>query len=227
MNKLRLSKTWLALALMALLLSTSAAIQAAPAAQGVQPQATELPPQSKIERRLEMAVTSGEQVGIFITFGEKPDLSRAYKMGWEERGKFVYETLKRTADKSQARVRAFLDARKIPYQSFFVDNSIYIQTGDSPLLNNLAALRAAQGDGPAAEAGWRAALAANPRYLPALVNLAILLTDTGRHTEAVETWRTVLRVDPGNATARRVLRELDPSGSLPERAGAHEREVED
>ena len=94
-------------------------------------------------------------------------------------------------------------------------------------LNNLAALRAAQGDGPAAEAGWRAALAANPRYLPALVNLAILLTDTGRHTEAVETWRTVLRVDPGNATARRVLRELDPSASLPERAGAHEREVED
>jgi cytochrome c-type biogenesis protein CcmH/NrfG len=63
--------------------------------------------------------------------------------------------------------------------------------------------------------------------LPALVNLAILLTDTGRHTEAVETWRTVLRVDPGNATARRVLRELDPSASLPERAGAHEREVED
>ena len=94
-------------------------------------------------------------------------------------------------------------------------------------LNNLAALRAAQGDGRAAEAGWRAALAANPRYLPALVNLAILLTDTGRHIEAVETWRTVLRVDPGNETARRVLRDLDPGAPLPERLGGHEREVED
>jgi subtilisin family serine protease len=140
MNKLRLSKTWLVLALAALLLSTSAAIQAAPAVQrGARPQATELPPQSKIEQQLQTAVTSGEQVGVFITFADKPDLSRAYKMGWEERGKFVYETLKQTADESQARVRAFLDARQIPYQAFIIDNSIYIRTGDSPLLDNLAA----------------------------------------------------------------------------------------
>ena len=80
-------------------------------------------------------------------------------------------------------------------------------------LNNLAALRAYQGYASSAEAGFRAALAANPRYVPALVNLGILLTDSGRTAEAIRTWKLVLTVDPKQQTARRVLHELETSGT--------------
>jgi Tfp pilus assembly protein PilF len=47
--------------------------------------------------------------------------------------------------------------------------------------------------------------------LPALVNLGILLTDSGRRDEAVATWRRALAVDPSNARARRALATLDPT----------------
>jgi tetratricopeptide (TPR) repeat protein len=100
--------------------------------------------------------------------------------------------------------------------------ALRIVPGYEQALNNLATLHAVQGDGAAAEAGWRAALASNGRYLPALVNLAILLTDTGRHPEAIVMWKRVLAVDPQNAEALRVLRELDPSAvpaSLPGASG--------
>jgi tetratricopeptide (TPR) repeat protein len=75
-------------------------------------------------------------------------------------------------------------------------------------LNNLAALRGEQGDGREAEAGFRAAVDANPRYLPALTNLAILLTDTGRGEEARTIWRRVLTIEPNDQRAAAALRSL-------------------
>jgi hypothetical protein len=47
-------------------------------------------------------------------------------VSWEQRGGFVFQALLAVAQRSQAPVRAQLDSRRIPYQSFYSDNSIYI-----------------------------------------------------------------------------------------------------
>jgi subtilisin family serine protease len=58
-------------------------------------------------------------------------------LSWAERGDLVYNTLLATAQRSQAQVRAYLDARRIPYQSFIIDNSIYIPGAAINTVNDL------------------------------------------------------------------------------------------
>jgi tetratricopeptide (TPR) repeat protein len=69
----------------------------------------------------------------------------------------------------------------------------------------------------AAELELRAALAINPRYLPALRNLANLHEDLGRREEALATYARILELDPlafeslaRSASLRRVERPDDP-----------------
>ncbi|MGH8133112.1 MAG: tetratricopeptide repeat protein, partial [Steroidobacteraceae bacterium] len=49
----------------------------------------------------------------------------------------------------------------------------------------------------AAESELRSALALNPRYLPALRNLANLHEDLGRRDQALATYGRILQLDPG------------------------------
>ncbi len=83
--------------------------------------------------------------------------------------------------------------------------AIEIVPGHEQALNNLGALRASQGDAHAAEAGFRAAVQANPRYVPAWTNLAILLTGNARYREALDAWRMIRALDPDNAVAQQAL----------------------
>ncbi len=64
---------------------------------------------------------------------------------------------------------------------------------------NLGSLHAVRGDAAAAEAEYRAALAIDPLFVPAWVNLADLLRTTGRETEAATTLREGIAVASGNA----------------------------
>jgi tetratricopeptide (TPR) repeat protein len=74
--------------------------------------------------------------------------------------------------------------------------------------NNLGALRAVQGDAAAAEAAFRQAITANPRYIPAWTNMAILLTNQGRYDEAITAWRTIVSLAPENSLAKKTMQQL-------------------
>ena len=114
--------------LILMLLSAGIVTWAAPNDQDNAPSQSyvEQGPIDKIESTLQTALDVKGRANMFIVFPDKPDLSPAYSMSWDERGKFVYETLRKTAEQSQAKVRAWLDAENIPYQAFIIDNSIYI-----------------------------------------------------------------------------------------------------
>jgi len=63
----------------------------------------------KIEGALLDEVSTNGPADFIIRFSEQADLSPAYSMDWEARGDFVYNTLRETADRSQANAKAILD----------------------------------------------------------------------------------------------------------------------
>ena len=66
-------------------------------------------------------------VDCLIYFKNQPDLSAARNLSDKlQMGRFVYHKLRSEVDISQKRVRAFLDANALSYQSFFVVNAIRI-----------------------------------------------------------------------------------------------------
>jgi subtilisin family serine protease len=77
---------------------------------------------------LEKIATDGS-ADFIVRFTEQADLSPAYSMDWEERGSFVYETLKETAEKSQAKAKLLLDTHGFAYQTFIAGNELYVWGG--------------------------------------------------------------------------------------------------
>src|SRR5690606_16005003 len=63
----------------------------------------------KIEAQLLDLFAVKESGDFIVRFTEQADLSPAYKMDWQERGEFVYNTLKETAGRSQAAAKELLD----------------------------------------------------------------------------------------------------------------------
>jgi subtilisin family serine protease len=99
----------------------------------VQPQAP-----SKIEQTLLDQFITGDTAGYLVYFEEEADLSQAYGMNWHDRGWFVTEALQDTARRSQARVRAYLDAQGVTYQAFWIDNVIAVDSTTPAVLHALA-----------------------------------------------------------------------------------------
>ncbi len=83
----------------------------------------------KIEAALatKLAASSADYI---VKFKEQADLSPAYKMGWDERGQFVYDTLRNTADRTQAGAKAVLDGMKLRHQTFIAGNELYVFAGN-------------------------------------------------------------------------------------------------
>ncbi len=82
------------------------------------------------------AATTGS-AGYLIFFRDKPDFSNVKTMNWKDRGEYVMKTLQETAQKSQAGVRAFLDANGVKYQAFWIDNIIAVEKSSLATLNGL------------------------------------------------------------------------------------------
>lgn len=88
---------------------------------------------------LELMEKTGEAT-YSVEFEYTADLSPAYQMEWNERGWFVYNTLKAQADKSQAAAISLLDASGLSYKSFWINNSLYVEKSDSVMLASLQQL---------------------------------------------------------------------------------------
>jgi subtilisin family serine protease len=78
-----------------------------------------------------------EPLDYLIFFEERADLSQAYGMSWEARGWYVYETLTALAEDSQAEVRKYLDDEGVPYEAFWVQNVIAVQSSTGATLSGL------------------------------------------------------------------------------------------
>lgn len=73
----------------------------------------------------------------WILFDTPVALTPASLMDWEERGRYVYDQLTRTALLSQGRVQAELQRRGVHYQSFWIQNAIYVESSAEATLQQL------------------------------------------------------------------------------------------
>jgi serine protease AprX len=86
------------------------------------------------------ATAGGGQTDFLIVLAEQADLSAAYALPTKQaRGQWVYETLWETAQRSQAPLRAWLDARGASYRSYYIVNLLHVQAGDRALVETLSA----------------------------------------------------------------------------------------
>ncbi len=86
------------------------------------------------------ATENGDTSDFVVVLAEQADLQAAYTLPTKQvRGRFVYQTLWDTAQRSQAPLRAWLEARHIPYRSFYIVNMLHILRGDRVLVQTLAA----------------------------------------------------------------------------------------
>jgi subtilisin family serine protease len=90
-----------------------------------------------VDPELLSAAKVSESLDYLIYFEEQADLSAAYELPWEQRGWYVYETLMAQAEKSQEKVRKFLDRRDVSYQSFWIQNVIAVEDSSALTLNGL------------------------------------------------------------------------------------------
>ncbi len=101
---------------------------------------TQAPASDKVEGTLLDAFSAEGTADFVVIFVEQADLSPAYSMGWEERGEFVYNTLKAAAERSQVAAKAYLDGAGLSYHTFIAGNELYVWAGDLTAATALAAL---------------------------------------------------------------------------------------
>jgi len=94
----------------------------------------------KIEGMLLDQFTTEGSVDFIVRFSEQADLSSAYSMDWDTRGEYVYNTLRVTAEISQANAKAILDTQGLTYQTFIAGNDLYVWGGSQIAENGLLVL---------------------------------------------------------------------------------------
>ncbi len=94
----------------------------------------------KVQNRVLSDTASGGQSSFIVELAQQADLTKAYSMKDQNaRGWYVYRTLKQTAERTQAPLRAVLDKQGVSYRSFWVANEIIVRSGGRPLVTSLAA----------------------------------------------------------------------------------------
>jgi hypothetical protein len=93
----------------------------------------------KVQNRVLSDTSAGSQSSFIIELAQQADLSKAYSMkNQDARGWYVYRTLKRTAEQTQAPLKAMLDQQGVSYRSFWVANEIVVHQGSRQLVDTLA-----------------------------------------------------------------------------------------
>jgi serine protease AprX len=85
------------------------------------------------------ASMKGGKAEFFILMRSQADISAAQFLETkEDKGTFVFNTLKRHADEKQADIKAFLKSQNVDFQPFWIVNAIFTK-GDLQLIEKLAA----------------------------------------------------------------------------------------
>jgi hypothetical protein len=97
-------------------------------------------PEDKIEPLVLEQLNSADETDFFIWMSEKADLTPAYQLETKaEKGEFVFNTLKETAERTQADVLAHLKQEGIAYKSFYIANKILVRGANAEVVMSLAA----------------------------------------------------------------------------------------
>ncbi|HEY3557585.1 MAG TPA: S8 family serine peptidase, partial [Kribbella sp.] len=98
------------------------------------------PAEKKIEPKLRQSLSTTTKSDFWIRFADDADLSKARQIAdWGARGRFVYDTLRKSAEKAQSDVVAELDKRGAHYKTYWVTNAILVEDGTAELATDLAA----------------------------------------------------------------------------------------
>lgn len=98
-----------------------------------------LPEAPKIAPHLARALASGGEAEFLVRLREEADLSGAGRFPTKaERGRYVYEQLRRVAQRSQGALLRWLEARGVAYRRFYIVNMVLV-CGDMALAQALAA----------------------------------------------------------------------------------------
>ncbi len=96
-------------------------------------------PTGKISPWTLARTADGAEAEFLVVMAEQADLSAAQALPTKAaKGRFVYDTLYPHAERTQAGVRALLDARSAEYRSFYIVNALWVR-GDRALADALAA----------------------------------------------------------------------------------------
>ena len=90
-----------------------------------------------VEQAVLDEIQTNGSASYWIQFKNTVDLSPAYTMSWSDRGWFVYETLLKQADETQAQVRGYLTGSKVEFQSYWINNSILVTSSDKTVLTDI------------------------------------------------------------------------------------------
>ena len=92
----------------------------------------------KLSPALRADLAAGEETIFLVVLAEQADLSHVAALSTKEaKGRAVYDALRDTAWRTQASLRAELDAQGVTYRAFYVVNMLAVQ-GDAPLALTLA-----------------------------------------------------------------------------------------
>ncbi len=111
------------------------------AALGQAPRPDSLPPQvvAKVDAAVLAVIAEAGSASFIALMAEQADLSGAYRLrSKEEKGRFVFETLRATAERSQAGLLAELKQRGVAHRSLYVVNAVVVEQGDLALAAELA-----------------------------------------------------------------------------------------
>lgn len=94
---------------------------------------------SKISAELLQDTANGKSAPFLVLMDDQANLTAAYGMkDHDARGWFVYNTLTQHANRTQAGIRAMLQARGVTYRVFWISNALFV-TGDRALVESIAA----------------------------------------------------------------------------------------
>jgi hypothetical protein len=94
-------------------------------------------PNIVIDPNLVRQLSAGGTRDFAVEFVERPDLSAAYSMDWQARGRYVHERLKEAAERSQAKVVDLLQRRGERFETFVVKNVILVRGGSYQTMESL------------------------------------------------------------------------------------------
>jgi subtilisin family serine protease len=94
---------------------------------------------SKISPAVLQDTAGGKTATFLVLMADQANVTSAYAMANEDaRGWYVYDTLRLHADRTQAGIRAMLQARGATYKSYWISNALVV-TGDRSLVESIAA----------------------------------------------------------------------------------------
>jgi uncharacterized membrane protein len=93
----------------------------------------------KVEQLVFDQIGESGQTDFFVWLTEKADLSGAAQLATkEEKGQFVFDALRETAERTQEGVLAALDTAGVEYRSYYIANKVLVRAGGTDLVNALA-----------------------------------------------------------------------------------------